>query len=97
MLCDNSVTLCYFGDGASNEGSFQESLNMAAVWKLPVVFFCENNGYGVSTAIQRITSTENIADRAKGFDIPGKIVNGNDPIAVYEVVKEAVEYARSGI
>lgn len=93
---DNSVTLCFFGDGTAHEGTFQEALNMAALWKLPVVYFCENNGYGVSTAIERVTCTEHIADRARGFDIPGKTVDGNDPVAVYEAVKEAVEYARAG-
>ena len=96
VLGDTHVTLCFFGDGAANEGVFQEALNMAALWKLPVVFFCENNGYAVSTATKRATCTENIADRAKGFDVPGKIVDGTDVLAIYEVIKEAVEYARSG-
>lgn len=96
MFGDTHVTLCLFGDGASNQGWLQESMNMAALWKLPVVFFCENNGWGVSTAIERVTCIADIADRAKGFDIPGKVVDGNDVLAVYEVVKEAVEYARAG-
>jgi pyruvate dehydrogenase E1 component alpha subunit len=96
LLGDTHVTLCFFGDGAANEGSFQEALNMSAVWKLPVVFFCENNGYAVSTAVSRVTCTENIADRAKGFNVPGKIIDGNDVFAVYEAIKEAVEYARAG-
>jgi pyruvate dehydrogenase E1 component alpha subunit len=93
---DKHVTLCFFGDGASNEGSFQESLNMAAIWKLPVVFFCTNNGYGISTPIGNVISTKDIADRAKGFDVPGIVVDGNDAIAVYEVVKAAVARARAG-
>ena len=96
VLGDNHVTLCFFGDGAANEGSFQETVNMSAIWKLPVVFFCENNVYGVSTDIKRVISTKNIADRAKGFDVPGKTIDGNDALVVYEAVKEAVDYARAG-
>jgi TPP-dependent pyruvate/acetoin dehydrogenase alpha subunit len=92
----SEVTLAFFGDGASNNGTFHESLNMAAAWKLPVVYLCENNEYGVSVNIHTVTNTENIAVRAKGYDIPGKTVDGNDILAVYEAVKEAVAYARAG-
>jgi len=96
VLGDDHVTLCMFGDGASSQGWFQESVNMAALWNLPVVFYCQNNGWGVSTAIERVVNVEDIATRAKGYEIPGEVVNGNDVIEVYEVMKKAVEYARSG-
>lgn len=92
----DEVTLCFFGDGASNQGTFHESINMAAAWKLPVVFLCENNHYGVSTEIHRVTNTDSIAVRAKAYDIPGVTVDGSDVLAVYEAVKKAVEHARSG-
>jgi TPP-dependent pyruvate/acetoin dehydrogenase alpha subunit len=90
------VTLAFFGDGASNNGTFHESINMAAAWKLPVVYLCENNEYGVSVNIHSVTNTATIAVRAKGYDIPGVTVDGNDVLAVYEAVKEAVAYARAG-
>ena len=93
---DKHVTLCFFGDSASNQGTFHEAVNMAAAWKLAVVFLCENNGYGVSVNIHSVTNTDTIAVRAKAYDIPGKTVDGNDPITVYEAVKEAVDYARAG-
>ncbi len=93
---DTHVTLSMFGDSASNQGTFHEAVNMAAAWKLPVVFLIENNSYGVSTNIHSVTNTETLAVRAKGYDIPGKTVDGNDPTVVYEAVKEAVEYARAG-
>lgn len=93
---DKSVTLCFFGDGASNHGTFHESINMAAAWNLPVVYLCENNGYGVSVAINSIMKTKTIAVRAKAYDIPGVTVNGNDPLEVYEAVKKAVALAREG-
>ncbi len=90
------VTLAIFGDAASNEGTFHEAINMAAAWKLPVVFLCENNNYGVSVNIHSVTNTDNIAVRAKAYDIPGVTVDGNNPLTVYEAIKEAVEYAREG-
>ncbi len=93
---DSHVTLCFFGDSASNQGTFHEAVNMAAAWKLPVVFLCENNQYGVSVNIHSVTNTDTIAVRAKAYDIPGKTVDGNDPFVVYEAVKEAVDYARAG-
>jgi len=93
---DEHVTLCFFGEGASNQGWLQESLNMSAIWKLPVVFFCQNNGYGISTAIDRVAATKDIATRAKGFDVPAKVIDGNDVFAVYEAVKEATAHARAG-
>jgi len=90
------VTLCFFGDGASNQGSFHESLNLASVWKLPVVYICENNQFAVTTPCWESTSVENIADRAVGYEIPGVVVDGNDVLAVYEAVSAAVERARAG-
>lgn len=90
------VTVAIFGDAASNQGTFHEAINMSAAWKLPVVFLCENNNYGVSVNIHNVTNTENIAVRAKAYDIPGVTVDGNNPLEVYEAVKKAVEYAREG-
>ncbi|MGB6449211.1 MAG: thiamine pyrophosphate-dependent dehydrogenase E1 component subunit alpha [Steroidobacteraceae bacterium] len=90
------VTLCFFGDGASNEGTFHESLNLAAIWKLPVIFLCENNGYGATTPASTVMSVENVADRAKAYAIPGSIVDGQDVVLVYERVREAVNRARHG-
>ncbi|WP_342244597.1 thiamine pyrophosphate-dependent dehydrogenase E1 component subunit alpha [Pseudomonas sp. OTU5201] len=90
------VSLCFFGDGAAQEGTFHEGINMAAVWDLPAIFLCENNGYAVSTPLHKATRSENIADRAAGYGIPGIIVDGQDVLAVYEAVAEAVERARAG-
>lgn len=92
----NEVTLCLFGDAASNQGTFHESLNMAAIWDLPIVYFCENNRYGVSVRIDNVINTDNIAVRAKAYDIPGYQVDGTDVREVYKVVKKAVDHARSG-
>ncbi|MGH8227705.1 MAG: thiamine pyrophosphate-dependent dehydrogenase E1 component subunit alpha [Steroidobacteraceae bacterium] len=90
------VTLCFFGDGASNEGTFHESLNLAAIWSLPVIFLCENNGYGATTPASTVTSVANVADRAGGYGIPGLIVDGQDVLLVHERVLESVERARGG-
>ncbi|WP_027415369.1 pyruvate dehydrogenase (acetyl-transferring) E1 component subunit alpha [Aneurinibacillus terranovensis] len=90
------VTVSFFGDGASNEGSFHESLNMASIWDLPVIFFCENNQYGMSGSVKEMTNIENIADRASSYGIPGVVVDGNDIFAVMNVMAEAVERAKSG-
>ncbi|WP_394237726.1 thiamine pyrophosphate-dependent dehydrogenase E1 component subunit alpha [Niallia oryzisoli] len=90
------VVLCYFGDGASNEGAFHESVNLASVWGLPVVFFCENNQYGMSGSVKDMTNVENIADRAAAYGIPGKVVDGTDVIEMLNVTYEAVENARKG-
>ena len=92
----NEVVLVFFGDGASNEGNIHEGMNLASVWKAPVVFFCENNLYALFTPNIETTSVRNIADRAQGYGIPGVVVDGNDAIGVYEVVREAVQRARSG-
>jgi acetoin:2,6-dichlorophenolindophenol oxidoreductase subunit alpha len=90
------VAIAFFGDGASNEGSFHESLNIASAFNLPVVYVCENNLYAVGTRQSRVRKTEDIADRATGYSIPGLVVDGNDAIAVYEAVKAAVDRAREG-
>ena len=91
-----NVVVCFFGDGANNEGAFHESLNMAAIWKLPVVFVCENNQYGMSTSTERSTAVKRIAQRAQAYDMPGVTVDGNDFAAVAEVAAQAVDRARSG-
>lgn len=95
-LKTGKVVVCFFGDGANNEGAFHEALNMAAVWKLPVIFVCENNGYGMSTSTDRSTAVPNIADRAAGYSMPGVIVDGNILSDVTEASFEAVERARRG-
>jgi TPP-dependent pyruvate/acetoin dehydrogenase alpha subunit len=93
---EKRVAVAYFGDGASNIGAFHESLNMAAVWKLPVIFVCQNNQYGEHTRYEVTTAAKRISDRAAGYQIPGVTVDGNDPLAMYAVAREAVERARSG-
>lgn len=90
------VTVCFLGDSASNEGSFHESLNMAAAWDLPIVYVVENNLYGISVALKRVTKIQDIAERAKAYGMKGESIDGNDVLKVYETVKEAVEYARQG-
>lgn len=90
------VSVCFFGDGASNRGTFHEAMNMAAAWKLPAIFVCENNQWASTTPYRTTTSVENIADRAIGYSIPGVVVNGNDVFSVYEAAQAAVERARSG-
>lgn len=90
------VTLCFFGDGASNQGSFHESVNLAAVWKLPVVFVCENNLYGISVSQARHQAIKDVAVRAQAYGIPGEISDGMDVLAVYETTKKSVERARRG-
>jgi len=88
--------VCFFGDGASNEGTFHESLNVAAAWKLPVVFVAENNLYGMSVPFNNVSATPDIAGRASAYDMPGLAVDGMDPMAVYEAVSAALERARRG-
>ncbi|MEW9673632.1 thiamine pyrophosphate-dependent dehydrogenase E1 component subunit alpha [Ammoniphilus sp. 3BR4] len=85
-----------FGEGSSNQGDFHEGANFAGVHKLPVIFFCENNKYAISVPLSKQVACESIADRAKGYGFPGVSVNGNDPLAVYQVMKEAVDRARRG-
>jgi TPP-dependent pyruvate/acetoin dehydrogenase alpha subunit len=93
---EDRVTLCFFGDGASNEGMFHEGLNLASIWKLPVIYICENNGYGATTSAKEVVSVEDVADRAKGYNMPGVIVDGQDVVATYEAVRDAVTRARAG-
>jgi len=92
----DQVVACLFGEGASNQGTFHESINMASIWKLPVIFVCENNLYAMGTRQSRVMAIENVADRAVAYGIPGVVVDGNDVLAVYEVVQKAVERARRG-
>ena len=92
----DQVCLCFFGDGAANCGPFHESLNLAAIWKLPVVFLCENNGYAIHTSQRQTTAVEDVAQRAHAYNIPGVVVDGQDVIAVYDCVAEAIARARGG-
>ncbi|HEY1325700.1 MAG TPA: thiamine pyrophosphate-dependent dehydrogenase E1 component subunit alpha [Casimicrobiaceae bacterium] len=90
------VCMVFFGDGAANEGAFHESLNMASIWKLPIVFVCENNKYGMSMDIARAMAVANVADRAAAYAMPGVTVDGNDLPAVAAVSRTAVARARGG-
>lgn len=92
----DQVALCFFGDGAVNQGTFHESLNMASLWKLPVIYLCENNGYAITTSIKISHAQTSIAKRAEGFGMPGVPVDGQDVRAVYETAREAVARARRG-
>lgn len=92
----DQVTLCFFGEGASNRGTFHESANVASLWKLPVIWLCENNGYAVSVPASASLSVPQVADRASAYGMPGVVVDGMDPVAVYEAVAEAVARARAG-
>ena len=92
----DNVAVCFFGDGASNQGTTQEALNLASAWRLPVIFVNENNGYGISCPTCKSMAVTDIADRAAAYDIPGVVVDGNDVLAVHEAVTEAVKRARSG-
>ena len=96
MKNEGYVVLCFFGDGASNEGSFHEALNLASIWKLPVVFVCENNQYGMSGPAKEMMNVEDVAKRAVAYGVPGKVVDGNDVFHVMNGVGEAVERARNG-
>ncbi|MFX1452319.1 MAG: thiamine pyrophosphate-dependent dehydrogenase E1 component subunit alpha [Promethearchaeota archaeon] len=90
------VCVCFFGDGASNQGTFHEAINLAAVWKLPVIFVCENNLYAMGTPQSTVMAIENIADRAVGYGIPGIVVDGNDVLEIYNVAGDAINRARNG-
>ena len=93
---NDRVTVCFFGDGATNEGAFHEAMNMAAILKAPMVFVCENNGYGEWSSAASTTSVADVADRAASYGIPGAIVDGMDVAAVHEAAIEAIARARSG-
>jgi acetoin:2,6-dichlorophenolindophenol oxidoreductase subunit alpha len=90
------AALCFFGEGGANEGIFHETLNLAAIWKLPVVFLCENNQYGMSMSVEKATAIENISDRAAAYGMPGVTVSGSDLDEVYEATLEALKRARAG-
>ena len=93
---NDRVAVSFFGDGASNEGAFHESINLAAIWGLPVIFLCENNQYAVTSSFKEMVASENISDRAASYAIPGVLVDGQDVLAMHEAVSYAVERARSG-
>jgi len=92
----DQVCVCFFGDGSSNQGTFHEALNIASIWKLPIIFVCENNGYGASMSQAKHMAIRDIADRGAAYGIPGVVVDGNDVIAVYNTTMGAVSRARSG-
>ena len=96
MQKTDGVSVTFFGDGASNRGTFHEAANMAAVWNLPVIFLCENNQWASTTPYRTTTSVDDIAVRAQSYGMPGVIVDGNDVFSVYEAAKELVERARRG-
>jgi len=93
---ERRVTVCFFGDGTSNRGTFHEAANAAGVWKLPVVWLCENNGWAVSTTFKESCAVASIAQRAASYGMPGVVVDGQDPVAVYEAARIAVDRARGG-
>jgi pyruvate dehydrogenase E1 component alpha subunit len=92
----DAVAVCFFGDGAANQGTTHEAMNLASCWKLPVLFVAENNMYGLSTCTEYALCIDDVADRASAYCIPGIVVDGNDVIAVYEAASEAVKRARKG-
>ncbi|MFY0611038.1 MAG: thiamine pyrophosphate-dependent dehydrogenase E1 component subunit alpha [Hyphomicrobiaceae bacterium] len=93
---NGAVAVCFFGDGASNAGPFHESINIAAAWKLPVIYVCENNLWAVNVPAEYSLAVTDVAARAAGYGIPGRVVDGNDVLAVHEVAQEAVAHARAG-
>jgi TPP-dependent pyruvate/acetoin dehydrogenase alpha subunit len=93
---DGRVVICFFGDGAVNNGVFHEALNMASIYKLPVIFICENNMFANSTNVKDSTSIENIGDRSHAYSMPGYVIDGSDVIEIFSTVKKAVGYARDG-
>src|SRR5579883_1939230 len=90
------VCVCFFGEGGINQGTFHENANLASIWKLPVIYFCENNQYAMSMSVKRATAVADIASRAAAYDMPGVNVDGMDVLAVYEATRQAVERARAG-
>ena len=93
----DKVVVVFFGDGATNEGEFHEVLNLASIWKLPLIFACENNGYGVNTPVKYATGLDHVSERATGgYGIPSVVVDGNNVMAVYEATKKAVARVRAG-
>ena len=96
MKKNDSITICFFGEGATNEGVFHESLNLAAIWKLPVIFLCENNLYQVFTSVNESLPVKDISIRAASYNIPGITCDGNDVFELYDVLGSAIEMARKG-
>ena len=96
MQGSGAVAVCFFGDGASNQGTFHESANLAAIWKLPVVFVCENNGYAEATPFSYHCSVGDVATRAQGYGMPGVVVDGLDVLAMFDAAGDAIERARRG-
>ncbi|MHB8566200.1 MAG: thiamine pyrophosphate-dependent dehydrogenase E1 component subunit alpha [Nitrososphaerales archaeon] len=92
----NQIVVAFFGEGASNEGTFHESINLASIWNLPVVYFVENNMYGESTDFRTVMKVEHVSDRASAYKIPGESIDGNDVLAVRIAVTKAIERARRG-
>lgn len=95
-LKKRNIAACFFGDGAVNEGIFHETVNMAAVWDLPVLFLCENNKYGASTLIDSVMKVKTVSARASAYGIPGETIDGNDVVAVYQATLQAADRAREG-
>ena len=93
---EDFVSLVFFGDGASNQGACHESMNLASVWRLPVIYLCENNQYAVTTSYKDALAVEHVSDRAPAYHMPGVLVDGQDAIAMYEAVSEAARRARAG-
>jgi pyruvate dehydrogenase E1 component alpha subunit len=96
MMKTDKVSVSFFGDGASNQGTFHESLNLASVWKLPVIFICENNQFAISVPAWQSTSVKDIGVRGTGYDMPGVTVDGNDVFAINDAMEKAIERARKG-
>ena len=96
MQGKDRVVVSFFGDGASNQGACHEAMNLAAIWKLPVIFLCENNQYAVTTSFNESVAVENISDRAVAYNMPGVLVDGKDAMAMYEATTQAVARARAG-
>jgi TPP-dependent pyruvate/acetoin dehydrogenase alpha subunit len=96
MRKTDNVVVCFLGDGACNEGAFHEGLNAAAIWNLPVIFACENNLYGASTAIMKMIKVKDIAERAAAYGMPGEVVDGNDVLKIHKSASKAIKRARKG-
>ena len=96
MQNNDRVVISFFGDGASNQGACHEAMNLASIWKLPVIFLCENNQYAVTTSFKETVSTENVSDRAIAYNMPGVLVDGQDVMAMHEATVHAVQRARAG-
>jgi pyruvate dehydrogenase E1 component alpha subunit len=97
MQGNDRVVVAFFGDGASNQGACHEAMNLASIWKLPVIFLCENNQYAVTTSFKESVAVENISDRAVAYNMPGVLVDGQDAMAMYEATVQAVQRGRAGL